>query len=94
MPLYLITRMICSLSQPIMINAYSSYMSPEPIENLQDFYFPRVHQHVAAAVVLADLCPKRQDELLSSMLESVLKEQKDEGGGNFVFSRLLRQRNH
>jgi hypothetical protein len=51
-------------------------MSPQPIESLQGFPFPRFAQYVAIAVVLAGFSSEKQDELLNSMSDFVLKERK------------------
>ncbi|KAK0383254.1 hypothetical protein NLU13_9167 [Sarocladium strictum] len=51
-------------------------ISPEPIENLEGYPFPRVAQYIATAVAMADLSSEKQDELLNRMSDFVLKERK------------------
>lgn len=49
-------------------------MSPVPIEDVEGFHCPRFAQYVATAVALASLSSERQEALLKSMQEFLLKE--------------------
>jgi hypothetical protein len=53
-----------------------SGISPQPIEDVQGYPFNRYTPYIATAVALANLSSEKQDELLTNMIDFVLKERK------------------